>query len=102
MWKRIASVDDARDEDVVGVTADDGREFALYRIGGEFHVTDNWCTHGQARLSEGFVMDHCVECPLHQGQFDVRTGQPMCEPVTEAIRVYPVRVVDGGVEVEIG
>lgn len=102
MWTRIASVDDARDDDVVGVTAPDGREFALYRIEGALHVTDNWCTHGQARLSEGFVMDHCVECPLHQGQFDVRTGEPMCEPVTEPIRVYPVRVVDDGVEVDVG
>jgi anthranilate 1,2-dioxygenase ferredoxin subunit len=43
-------------------------------------------------------MDHCIECPLHQGQFDVRTGEPMCAPVTEPVRTYRVRVVAGTVE----
>jgi anthranilate 1,2-dioxygenase ferredoxin subunit len=47
-------------------------------------------------------MDHCIECPLHQGQFDVRTGEPLCEPVDEPIRVYPVRVVDGTIEIDVG
>jgi naphthalene 1,2-dioxygenase system ferredoxin subunit len=35
---------------------------------------------------------HEIECPLHQRKFDVRNGQPTCEPVTEAIRSYPVRI----------
>jgi naphthalene 1,2-dioxygenase system ferredoxin subunit len=34
---------------------------------------------------------------LHQGRFDIRTGRPLCGPVVEHIRTYPVRVVDGRV-----
>jgi naphthalene 1,2-dioxygenase system ferredoxin subunit len=77
------------------------REVALYLVDGQPYATDNQCTHGDARLSDGFVMDHCIECPLHQGQFDIRTGEPLCEPATEPIRTYPVRVADGGVEVGV-
>jgi nitrite reductase/ring-hydroxylating ferredoxin subunit len=99
-WITIASVDQAREGDVVGLSVQ-GRALALYRIEDALYVTDDGCTHGQARLSEGFVIDHCVECPLHQGQFDIRTGAPLCAPVTEPIRVYPVRVLDGSVQIAL-
>ena len=91
VWLKIAAVSDARDDDVVGVAAE-GHEYAVYKVGGELFVTDNECTHAEARLSEGFVIDYCIECPMHQGQFDIRTGAPLCEPVTEPIRSYPVRI----------
>ena len=82
-WVRAAALADLAEDDVVGVVVE-GRELALYKVAGEVFATDNRCTHGDALLSEGFVMDHCIECPLHQGQFDVRTGEPLCEPVTVA------------------
>jgi 3-phenylpropionate/trans-cinnamate dioxygenase ferredoxin component len=49
------------------------------------------CTHGKALLSEGFLEDGCIECPLHQGRFDVRTGKAMCAPVTVDLRTYGVK-----------
>ncbi len=90
-WVPIATLGELLDDDVVGVQAA-GRELAVYRVQGEVYVTDDRCTHGDARLSEGFVIDGCVECPFHQGQFDIRTGEPLCTPVTEPIRTYPVLV----------
>jgi naphthalene 1,2-dioxygenase system ferredoxin subunit len=48
-------------------------------------------------LCEGFLEGHEIECPLHQGRFDVRNGAPMCAPVTEAIRSYPVKIEAGRV-----
>ena len=98
-WVRAASRAELRADDVVGVVVQ-GREIALYCIGDEVLATDNLCTHGAARLSDGFLIDNCVECPLHQGQFDVRTGAPLCEPVTKPIATYPVRL--SGDEVEVG
>jgi naphthalene 1,2-dioxygenase system ferredoxin subunit len=97
-WVRAAVRADLIQDDVVAAMVE-GREVALYCIGDEVLATDNICTHGHARLSEGFLMDDCVECPLHQGQFNVRTGHPVCEPVTEPIRTYPVRVAGDDVEV---
>jgi naphthalene 1,2-dioxygenase system ferredoxin subunit len=95
-WIDATAVDDVPEDDVIGVLVD-GRDIALYNAGGEIFATDNICTHGQARLCEGFLEGHEIECPLHQGRFDVRTGRPTGPPVTEAIRSYPVRVEAGRV-----
>ncbi|MEI7443635.1 MAG: non-heme iron oxygenase ferredoxin subunit [Burkholderiales bacterium] len=100
-WVTVCKRDALEEGGVTSAIADD-REVALYLIEGVPYATDNLCTHGDARLSDGFVLDHCIECPLHQGQFDIRTGEVLCEPVTEPIRVYPVRVVGEAVEVDLG
>lgn len=90
-WTDAAAMDDVPADDVVGMIVA-GRDIALYNAGGEIFATDNICTHGQARLCDGFLDGHEIECPLHQGKFDVRNGKPMCEPVSEALRSYPVKV----------
>jgi len=95
-WIDATAMDDVLADDVIGVLVA-GRDIALYNAGGEIFATDNICTHGHARLCEGFLEGHEIECPLHQGRFDVRTGQPSCAPVTEAIRSYPVRIEGGRV-----
>ena len=95
-WIDAAAQDEVPQDDVIAVSAG-GREVALYGVDGEVYATDNVCTHGQARLCEGFLDGHEIECPLHQGKFDVRTGAPTCAPVTEAIRSYPVKIEGGRV-----
>ena len=95
-WIDATAMDDVPADDVIGILVA-GRDIALYNAGGEIFATDNICTHGHARLCEGFLEGHEIECPLHQGKFDVRTGQPSCAPVTEAIRSYPVRIESGRV-----
>ena len=95
-WIDATAVDDVPAHDVVGILVA-GRDIALYNADGEIFATENICTHGHARLCEGFLDGHEIECPLHQGKFDVRTGQPTCAPVTEGIRSYPVRIEGGRV-----
>ncbi|QIL78852.1 bifunctional 3-phenylpropionate/cinnamic acid dioxygenase ferredoxin subunit [Diaphorobacter sp. HDW4A] len=75
-----------------------GLEIALFHIGGEYFAVDDRCSHGNASMSEGYVEDDgTVECPLHAARFCVRTGVPLCQPATDAIRTYPVTLVDGKV-----
>jgi naphthalene 1,2-dioxygenase system ferredoxin subunit len=90
-WVDALSAGDLPTDDVIGVVVA-GRDIAIYTVGDEVYATDNICNHGQARLCDGFLDGHEIECPLHQGKFDVRSGQPTCDPVTEAIRSYPVRI----------
>ena len=90
-WIDAAAVGDVPADDVIGVSVG-GLEIAMYNAGGELFATDNLCTHGHARLCEGFLDGHEIECPLHQGKFDIRTGKPTCAPVTEAIKSYPVKI----------
>jgi naphthalene 1,2-dioxygenase system ferredoxin subunit len=100
-WTDAAAVADVPEDDVIGMMVA-GRELALYSAGGEIFATDNLCTHGHARLCDGFLDGHEIECPLHQGKFDVRTGQPTCAPVTAAIRSYPVKIEAGRVFLAVG
>jgi anthranilate 1,2-dioxygenase ferredoxin subunit len=72
---------------------------AVFRVDGEWFALHDLCSHGHARLSEGFVENGCVECPLHQGLIDLRTGAPCSAPITEAVRSYPIRVINGRVEI---
>jgi naphthalene 1,2-dioxygenase ferredoxin component len=90
-WTDALAVEDLPTDDVWPVEVA-GRDIAIYAVGGQVYATDNLCTHGNARLCDGFLEGHEIECPLHQGRFDVRTGAPTCEPVTTALRCYPVRI----------
>ena len=68
---------------------------------GEFYATDDICTHAYASLSEGYIEDGCVECPLHAGLFDIKTGKAQGVPVTEDIKTYPVRVEGENIYIEL-
>ncbi len=70
---------------------------AVFKLDDGIHVTDDTCTHGEASLSEGEIEDGSVVCPFHLGAFDIRTGRAVAAPCSVALRVYPVRVVDGQV-----
>jgi 3-phenylpropionate/trans-cinnamate dioxygenase ferredoxin subunit len=98
-WIRVASASDLQDDEVLGLTVG-GARIALYRSEGEFYATDNRCTHAEALMSEGYLEDGCIECPLHQARFDIRTGAALCAPATEPLRTYPVK--REGEEIYIG
>ncbi len=99
-WIDACATDDIDPEDVIRFDHD-GHSFAIYRSPeGDFFCTDGLCTHEQVHLAGGLVLDHLIECPKHNGQFDYRTGQAKRAPVCVNLRTYPTRV-DGG-RVQIG
>jgi naphthalene 1,2-dioxygenase ferredoxin component len=100
-WIDISAADQLPEDDVIGVQAE-GKDLALYRVDGQVYATDNLCTHGHARLCDGFLEGFEIECPLHQGKFDIRDGKPLCQPVVEAIRIYPVKIENGRVFIDLG
>jgi naphthalene 1,2-dioxygenase system ferredoxin subunit len=69
-----------------------GIAIALYHVDGAYFATSDICTHGHARLSDGYLEEFLIECPLHQGLFDVRTGEVKGAPCTKAIAAFPVRL----------
>lgn len=100
-WTEVAvEFDIANDEMTLGVDLSD-REIALYRVNGEVFATDGICTHGNARLCDGFLDGYEIECPLHQGKFDVRTGRASCAPATDDIKSYPVKIVNSSVYIQL-
>jgi len=68
---------------------------------GSVHVLDDMCTHQNAALSDGWVDDCIVECPLHMSRFDLRTGAVDAPPAELPVRVHRAEVVDGEIWVTL-
>jgi len=60
---------------------------------------DDRCPHMSAPLSIGILAGCLVDCPLHNGQFDLRTGEPTRMPTTGGLdadgRYHPVWAPEG-------
>jgi len=100
-WQVVAQADSVSEDEALGVQIGK-HDIALCRVGGEIHAIHNICSHQYARLSDGYVEDGCIECPLHQGRFEIATGKAMGAPVTVNVKVYPVKVEGGQVLVDFG
>ena len=74
---------------------------AVYNVGGEFFATDNECTHGAASLADGILEDDIIECTLHFGAFNVKTGEAVQAPCFTPLRTYKVTVEGGNVMVDL-
>ena len=90
-WIHIANSDQLQDGDVLAVSIDK-KKVALYQDGDAYFATDNVCTHQFALLSDGYFEDGCIECPLHQARFDIRTGKALCAPATTDLQTFPVKL----------
>lgn len=79
-----------------------GRTYAVVRTQDDtFHATDGICTHGNTHLATGLVQGCLIECPKHNGWFDVRDGSPQRPPVCVPLATYPVRNADGLLSINV-
>jgi nitrite reductase/ring-hydroxylating ferredoxin subunit len=100
-WVRVAAAAEVAEGQVLGVRVGD-KEIAIYHMpGGDFCATDNVCSHEYALLSEGWMENGCIECPLHAAQFDIRTGKALSAPADEDLAVFEVKVEAGDVMVKV-
>lgn len=100
-WVEACAADDIEVEDVIRFDLED-RTFAIYRTDkGEYYASDGYCTHERFHLSNGLVMGNQIECPKHNGRFEITTGAPKRAPVCEALKTYPVKLESGKVFIEI-
>jgi len=92
-WIAILPINSLQDEEAQCVEVE-GKKIAVYKTDGCFYASDDRCPHGNAALSEGWLEDGKVECPLHQSLFDLKTGEVLTPPCKVDVRVYPVEVRD--------
>ena len=76
-------------------------KIALCRVGGSIHAFENVCPHAYALLSDGFVEDTEIECPLHAARFDIATGECLGPPADRDLVIYPVKVEGHEVFVDV-
>lgn len=100
-WIDACAVNDIEEEDVIRFDYKD-KTFAIYRSPDDkFYCTDGLCTHEDVHLADGLVMDHEIECPKHNGQFDYRTGDALRAPVCVNLATYKTKVDRDRVLIEI-
>jgi 3-phenylpropionate/trans-cinnamate dioxygenase ferredoxin subunit len=90
-WVRVAARSGGAENTAIAIRVGD-KEIALYHLpGGEFRATDNICTHEYAQLTDGWLEDGCIECPLHAARFDIRSGRALCAPADVDLKVFEVK-----------
>jgi NAD(P)H-dependent nitrite reductase small subunit len=101
MWERVCRSDEVTADEPKAVTVN-GLEIGIFRVADQLYAIENVCSHEYAYLTKGIVEGTVVECPLHQAQFCLKTGQCLLEPATEPVATYQVREADGQVSVLLG
>lgn len=97
---RLCRVDAVEDGEGLKVDIEGRAPLAVFLLDGEFFVTDDTCSHGEASLSEGTVENGYVECPWHTGRFCLKTGNALTFPAVTPVRVYKTLVRDGEVFID--
>ena len=99
-WHDVTDTSKVGEGEVLGVTI--GEELiALYHIEGVFYATSNICTHAFALLSDGYLEDDCIECPLQQALFHVPTGEARSRIAKRPLKTFPVKVENDRLLVEV-
>ena len=99
-WHRVAATEDVIEEEPIRIQLG-GEAIAVYNVSGAFHATSNICTHAYASMVDGFQEGEEIECPLHEGRFNIKTGEALCAPVTDALKVFEIKVEDGNIFVKV-
>ncbi len=79
----------------------DDEPVCLINLDGELYALNDTCTHEDASLSDGEICGDEIECPMHGGAFNIRTGEPTSMPVVVASEKYTVRIVGDEVQISV-
>ena len=96
----VCRPDDLDEEDVIRFDHK-GRTFCIYHTPDGFFATDGYCTHEEEHLEDGIVIGNVIECPLHQGRFDVTSGKALSAPACIDLETFPTRIEGGNVYIKI-
>ncbi|MCC5836043.1 MAG: NADH:ubiquinone reductase (Na(+)-transporting) subunit F [Opitutales bacterium] len=94
-WLEVCAARDLVNEDVIRFDYK-RKTFALCRDGkGRLYASDGICTHGNTHLAGGLVKGGIIECPKHNGRFNLEDGSPARAPVCRGLATYPIKDVGG-------
>ena len=68
------------------------KTYCIYQLEDGYYATDGICTHEAVHLEDALVMDGEIECPMHQGIFDIKSGAAISPPACDDLKTYPVKV----------
>ena len=95
-WHEVARTDELGPGEVMYVEVGND-PVALINLEGDFYALHDMCTHQDASLSDGEVTGDEIECPMHGGAFEIRTGMPANFPVVVPVETFAVKTEGGKV-----
>ena len=99
-WYFVQNTDGIEDEDVIRFDHED-KTFCIYKLEDGFYATDGICTHEAVHLEDGLVMDDEIECPMHKGAFNIKSGKAISPPACDDLKTYPVKVEENKIYIQI-
>ena len=99
-WIKACTIDQVPEGQLFGFNSED-KKILLANQKGKIFATDLICTHAEADLSNGFLSDEGVRCPLHLSVFNLQDGVPQNPPAEIPLKTYNVKVEQNEVYVEI-
>ena len=92
-YHAVAKTSEIDDDEAIAVSV--GRQdIGIYKLAGEYYALNDICTHAYAAMSDGYVEDGQIECPLHGACFDIKTGKALTAPASVDLDSYPVKIED--------
>ena len=90
-WLEVSDDTKVEVEDIIRFDHEN-KTYCIYRLEDGYYATDGVCTHENVHLEEGLVIDDEIECPMHQGIFNIKTGKAISPPACEDLKTYQVKV----------
>ena len=99
---RVAALSELPDGSVMGVEAG-GKRICLANCEGEVYAFTDNCSHRDFPLSLGELdPEECtITCEWHGAEFDIRSGEPQCLPATRPIEVFPCKIEEDAILVQV-
>ncbi len=99
-WHPAGSTGDVSEDMPLTIKAGD-KDVGVYVLDGQYYALEDICPHAYALLSQGFVMDGEIECPLHAARFNISSGKCTAGPGGRDLKVYPLRIEDDRIFVKV-
>jgi 3-phenylpropionate/trans-cinnamate dioxygenase ferredoxin subunit len=77
----------------------DGEKIVILKVAGQYYAIADVCSHDDGPVGEGVLEGLEIVCPRHGARFDIQTGQVLALPAFVDIPAYPVRVLNGQIEI---
>lgn len=99
-WFFVTKTGEIEEDDLIRFDHAD-KTYCIYFIDDGYYATDGICTHESVHLEEGLVMHGEIECPMHQGIFNIKTGEAVSPPACDDLKTYPIKIEDNKIFIKI-
>ena len=99
-WLEVSDDTEVEVEDIIRFDHDN-KTYCIYRLKDGYYATDGVCTHENVHLEEGLVIDDEIECPMHQGIFNIKTGKAISPPAWDDLKTYQVKVENSKIYINL-